>query len=234
MEARPLRLVLALGLFLGLTACQDDRVVAPDDVGPLFAVDLCEKNPNHPKCVDPPSDPDGDPTATVELAGGMVAFMTEVSVTRDSRHMLELWNGPDNAVDVEMNFSIASPGSLDACWTSPEGAGVAPELAELLELDVPAGWSVYFNMDIYKKKLGQPSDKHLLHIRYTHPNFGMIIIGFYGAGGPTVRLVPGTEDVYEFSGIVQVWDKNESANEGVILSCPTDDKVTVTITDYTP
>jgi hypothetical protein len=57
----------------------------------------------------------------------------------------------------------------------------------------------------------------------------MIILGFYGP--ETTATLDG--NVAVFSGIVKVWDKNDNANEGVVLSCPTDQVVTVTITEET-
>jgi hypothetical protein len=49
-----------LGLTLGLLACQDQGVMAPDGLAPQFAVD-CDAKPNHFQCVD------GDPKVRVEL-----------------------------------------------------------------------------------------------------------------------------------------------------------------------
>ena len=59
----------------------------------------------------------------------------------------------------------------------------------------------------------------------------MIILGFYGPE-TTATLVDGTDNVYEFSGIVKAWDKSGNASENVVLSCTTNSVVRVTITDY--
>ena len=67
-------LLLALGLFAGLMACQDSGVVAPDDIQPQFAkpdVDCTIPDP-HPSCKDEDSGGDLGSTANVTWETGMI------------------------------------------------------------------------------------------------------------------------------------------------------------------
>lgn len=240
MMAKPLRLTLAIGLLIGFTACQDDGPVAPDDLSPQFGKTKDCDDPkweNHPDCTGG-GDPDGDPTATVKLADGMgggwvgdeftSVTLSGVSITNDNRNELALWKGPDSeAPNIYFNFN------LGPCTTSPEepDPGVVADL--MLELqDGVVTDSFHFNMAVYKRKLDPPqqSDKHKVQIRYWHSQLGMILLGF---AGPETTVTQTADNVYEFSGTVRAWDKNDNATEGVVVRCETTDVVTVTVTPET-
>lgn len=76
-------LLLALGLFAGLMACQDSIVVAPDDIQPQFAKVDCDQipTPPHPSCKKGGDDPGGESGTILVLSGGVVSAETYHPVT---------------------------------------------------------------------------------------------------------------------------------------------------------
>ena len=82
MKPKSVVLTLTLGLMAGLFACQDQGVVAPDDVispdGVVVSSAPCWKDPTQPKCQDDPDPPSGGPT--LDFSGVLVGFAaTDVS-----------------------------------------------------------------------------------------------------------------------------------------------------------
>lgn len=157
---------LALGLTTALFACQDQGVVAPNDLDPLFGVD-CIKNPGHPKCTDPDPDPDPppDPDAIMVLytAGfnpgelGDPWDWMEWDPGHDPGLILELYSHNPFETDLSATYNSmawdddpAEDGEWGPCTYEPANApdSVIVALAEQLD-----GIVVYAN----------PEDKYNIH-----------------------------------------------------------------------
>jgi len=206
MKPRSLSLTLVFGLAVGLFACQDGGVIAPDDLHPQFAkVDKCDP---WPTCKGGDDDPTPT-TAVVEFGMGLssIPYSDEeinTDLSDDGLFFLK-----DGGPSVQLGpFDI---GECQTIYLSTDANEVAL-LAELWMLSAPGdpGYPDYSDMGtgvyVDKDNLGFASEENWITLNYISEELGLINLRiggvmFFDTGYSTVdKATAGNVDTYTFSG----------------------------------
>ena len=222
MKPRSTILMVVLGLAVALFGCQDQSVVAPDDVQPQFAKGGKKPPPNE--------------TARLDLTGVLSGTATTGVTWNYKKELFGIFTERDV---IEANLTI-DPGSegwnayLEQCEALPEGDR-ADELMEHLRTGLTGK---LVNMYVDTGLIGSPSADHRIFSLVEDGVVSDLSIGprsIFGADFPDDATVTGFEDTlerihYTLTGGVIGLRGTGGPKDQVMIACPNLGYVEVTVT----
>ena len=248
MTTRSRSLTLVLGLVVGLMACQDQGVVAPDDLGPEFAkVKPCQP---WPAC-------NGSTTATLTLAEGIILLAAKGLAISDDDRSLQV-HGPfgiqNNLTSSGFDWDDDMDGNYGECKTSPADAD--PNMVKLLADELVMA-SAPLDTDVEGTTVAVNKVELRGSVRMTYRSqnlcsssiacpengkvglisFGVRESGLFDFGIPEVTPFDDNANPREFTisgGAAIVWWRGVKHKHRITLVCPNGDDIKVIVEEETP